>query len=121
MKRFSPYSGASEGLSFDEPSRAVQSEKESTLISSILKRFAATGVLPSVGRVALPADILLGGDDFQSLNERLDRARRSGVSEEVISHEASNASVPVEQSSQSPLGASSESVQGVGGTPSGQG
>lgn len=79
-----PHGGISKGIDNFGDSLTVQSELEHTLISNILKKFEVTGVLPTTGRVAMPADVFLGGDDFQSLRERLDEAQRAGITEDAL-------------------------------------
>lgn len=79
-----PYTGVSEGISDFGDSLCVKSLYPDTRISDILRRFRVTGVLPSVGRMALPADVVFGDADFASLRARLDEARAAGVTEAQI-------------------------------------
>lgn len=81
-----PHGGISKGIDNFGDSLTVQSELEHTLISNILKHFEVTGVLPSNGRVAMPADVYLGGDDFQSLRERISEAERAGITEDALNN-----------------------------------
>lgn len=82
-----PYAGESEGLKDFDESMTVQSELEGTKIGNILKKFQVTGVLPTVGRVALPADTFFGGEDFQSLSNKISEAREAGVTPEMLEGE----------------------------------
>lgn len=93
MRKF-PYTGCDAGLMDFGDSLTVQSELANTKIENILKRFQVTGVLPTVGRVALPADQFFGGDDFDSLAAKLSDAKTAGIDEAVLMSEDLNASNP---------------------------
>lgn len=79
-----PYRGVSQGLTDFGDSMCVASVYPSTRIGDILHRFSVTGVLPQVGRAAIPADLVCGGEDFNSLRNKIDDLRAQGVTMEQI-------------------------------------
>lgn len=91
MRKF-PYAGCDAGIADFGDSLTVQSELANTKIENILKRFQVTGVLPSVGRVALPADQFFGGEDFDSLAAKLSDAKACGIDEATLMSEEGNES-----------------------------
>lgn len=115
-----PYTGQSEGLKDFDESLTVQSELESTKIGNILHKFQVTGVLPNSGRVALPADTFFGGEDFQSLSNKLFEAKENGIDVETLEEieknerESDNSdTVGAEHGAEGDLGASAEGDAGV--------
>lgn len=79
-----PYRGLSKGITDFDDSLCVGSVYPSTRIGDILHRFSVSGVLPTVGRAAIPADLVCGGEDFSSLRAKIDELRAEGVTPEQI-------------------------------------
>lgn len=77
-----PYRGISRGIADFGDSLCVASLYPSTRIADILRNFSVTGVLPQTGRAALPADIIFGDFDFNTLRSMLDDAAAQGITEE---------------------------------------
>lgn len=79
-----PYRGVSSGITDFGDSMCVASVYPSTRIGDILHRFSVSGVLPQVGRAAIPADLVCGGEDFNSLRNKIDDLRSQGITMEQI-------------------------------------
>ena len=88
-----PYRGVSQGLKDFDDSLCVASVYPSTRIGDILHRFSVSGILPHVGRAVIPADLVCGGDDFNSLRAKIDELRAQGVTLEQIEEMINNGNV----------------------------
>lgn len=66
-----PYRGESEGLVCPEDTRTQWQFAKDTEISSIMKRYQVTGVLPNIGMACLPADEFFGGVDFAEMQSTI--------------------------------------------------
>lgn len=79
-----PYRGMSAGLADFGDSLCERALYDSTRIERVLHNFRVSGVIPNVGRTALPADVVFGDYDFNTLRARIDELHAQGVTEEQV-------------------------------------